>query len=197
MKIDYNKLMQQQISSFGNKPKLLLHCCCAPCSSAVIEKLTKHFDITYLYYNPNTYPYEEYNLRKLQFEKLKVKVVDLPYNHNEFLTAVKGLESEKEGGARCKICIALRLNKAFEYAKINNFDYITSTLSISPHKDAQFINQCGEQLSKKFNINFLYADFKKENGFLRSIQLSKELDIYRQEYCGCEFSKKQNTQQKN
>lgn len=189
MKIDYNKLMQQQISSFGKKPKLLLHCCCAPCSSAVIERLKEVFEITYFYYNPNTYPKQEYDLRKAEFNKLNVSVVDLGYNHDEFLNVVKGKEQEKEGGDRCKICIALRLDKTFEYAKKFKYDYVTTTLSISPHKNANFINQCGENLSKKYNINYLYADFKKQNGYLRSIEISKELGIYRQEYCGCEFSK--------
>ena len=188
MKIDYNKLMHEEISSFGYKPKLLLHCCCAPCSSAVIERIARFFDITYLYYNPNIYPQEEYDLRKVEFEKLGVKVVDLGYDHAEFLQIVNGHEEDKEGGDRCKICIAQRLNKSFEYAVENKFDIVTTTLSISPHKDAEFINTLGENLSAKFNIKYLHADFKKENGYLRSIQICKEKQIYRQDYCGCEFA---------
>ena len=189
MKIDYNKLMHEEISSFGFKPKLLLHCCCAPCSSAVIERIAKFFDITYLYYNPNIYPQAEYELRKVEFEKLGVKVVDLGYNHNKFLEIVKGYEQEQEGGNRCRICIAERIDRAFQYAVENNFDIVTTTLSISPHKDAEFINVLGENFSKKYGIKYLHADFKKENGYLRSIQICKEKLIYRQDYCGCEFAK--------
>ena len=189
MKKDYNLIMQQEISSFGNKPRLLLHCCCAPCSSAVIERIKEFFDITFYYYNPNIFPEEEYSLRQSEFSKLGVKVVAEEYNHNEFLIVAKGMETEKEGGIRCRACIAQRLNKAFEYAKLNNYDVVTSTLTISPHKDCEFINQLGEQLQEKFGIKYLHADFKKKNGYLRSIELCRELDIYRQDYCGCEFTK--------
>lgn len=187
MQIDYNKIMQQEISSFGGKPKLLLHCCCAPCSSAVIEKLKDYFELTFYFYNPNIYPQSEFELRKAEFTKLGVCVVDQGYNHEEYLQAVKGLEQEKEGGQRCHICIALRMNKSFEYAKQNGFDFVTTTLSISPHKDAEFINKTGEILEGKFGVKYLHADFKKQNGYLRSIQICKQLGIYRQEYCGCEF----------
>jgi len=192
MKIDYNKLMHEEISSFGEKPKLLLHCCCAPCSSAVIEKLKNYFDITYFYYNPNIFPQEEYELRKGEFLKLGVNVVELKYNHADFLNVVSGLENEKEGGARCRICIAQRLDKAFEYAVSNNFEIVTTTLSISPHKDAEFINKLGENLEAKYGVKYLHADFKKENGYLNSINICKEKGIYRQDYCGCEFSKNEN-----
>lgn len=188
MKIDYNKLMHDEISSFGYKPKLLLHCCCAPCSSAVIEKLKEYFDITYLYFNPNIFPENEYVLRREQFEKLGVKVVDIGYEHNKFLDLVKGMENESEGGRRCNVCIAMRMDKAFEYAKSHNFDIVTTTLSISPHKNAEFINLTGENLEKKYKMKYLHADFKKENGFLRSTQIAKQVNMYRQNYCGCEFS---------
>lgn len=190
MKNNYNKLMQQEISSFGYKPKLLLHCCCAPCSSAVIERLKDFFDLTFYFYNPNIYPQSEFELRKEEFKKLGVVVVDEGYNHQEYLNAVVGTENEPEGGQRCHICIAQRMDKAFEYAKQNGFDVVTTTLSISPHKDAEFINQTGEALMQKYNIKFLHSDFKKENGYLRSIEICKQLGIYRQEYCGCEFSNK-------
>ncbi len=188
MKIDYNKLMHDEISSFGYKPKLLLHCCCAPCSSAVIEKLKEYFDITYLYFNPNIFPENEYVLRREQFEKLGVKVVDIGYEHDKFLDLVKGMENESEGGRRCNVCIAMRMDKAFEYAKSHNFDIVTTTLSISPHKNAEFINLTGENLEKKYKMKYLHADFKKENGFLRSTQIAKQVNMYRQNYCGCEFS---------
>ena len=189
MKIDYNKLMKQEISNLSSKPRLLLHCCCAPCSSAVIERLSQFFDITYFYYNPNIFPEEEYKHRGEEFNKLGIKIVELKYNHADFLKIAKGLENEPEGGQRCKVCIAQRLNKTFEFALENDFDMVSTTLSISPHKDAEFINQLGETYEKKFGIKFLHADFKKENGYLRSIQICKEKGIYRQEYCGCEFGK--------
>ncbi len=189
MKFDYNKIMQEEISSFGEKPKLLLHCCCAPCSSAVIERIREFFDITFYYYNPNIYPEDEYVLRFEEFEKLGVAVIKETYDHNEFLQVVKGKENEKEGGARCQICIAQRLDKTFNYAITNNFDVVTTTLSISPHKDCEFINLLGERLQEKYGIKYLHADFKKLNGYLRSIQICKELGIYRQDFCGCEFSK--------
>lgn len=188
MKTNYNELMKQEISKLTSRPKMLLHVCCAPCSSGVLDKLTD-FDITLYYYNPNTYPEEEYDLRFKQFEKLSsLPIVKCEYNHNEFLKQIIGLEQESEGGARCEQCILIRLIESFKYAEKNNFDYITTTLSISPHKDAEFINCCGKALEKQFNVKYLYADFKKENGFLESIKISKNLDLYRQDYCGCEFS---------
>ncbi len=188
MKIDYNKLMYEEISSFGEKPKLLLHCCCAPCSSAVIERIKTFFDITFYYYNPNIFPEEEYNKRAIEFIKLGVNIVVENYCHKDFLNMTKGREDESEGGERCKICIAQRLNKTFEYAVENNYDVVTTTLSISPHKDAEFINNLGERLELKYGVKYLHADFKKQNGYLRSIQICKDLNIYRQDYCGCEFS---------
>ena len=189
MKIDYNKLMYQEISSFGDKPKLLLHCCCAPCSSAVIERLRDYFDITYFYFNPNIYPQHEYERRKAEFVKLGVNVVSLDYDHAEFLHAVQGLESEPEGGARCRVCIAQRMKKAFEYAVENNYDIVTTTLSISPHKDAEFINLAGEKFESMYGVKYLHADFKKQNGYLRSIEICRDKDVYRQDYCGCEFGR--------
>ncbi|MBO5954956.1 MAG: epoxyqueuosine reductase QueH [Clostridia bacterium] len=188
MKIDYNKLMQEEISSFGDKPKLLLHCCCAPCSSAVIERIKEFFDITFYYYNPNIFPKEEYDLREQEFEKLGVKVISANYNHDEFLNLVKGKENEKEGGTRCQICIAKRMDETFKFAVVNNFDVVTTTLSISPHKDCEYINMLGERLQEKYGVKYLHADFKKQNGYLRSIEICKDLGIYRQDYCGCEFS---------
>lgn len=187
MKIDYNKLMQKEISSFGFKPKLLLHCCCAPCSSAVIERLKEFFEITFYYFNPNIYPESEYIKRKDEFEKLGVKVISGEYCHDNFKKLVKGFENEKEGGQRCKICIAHRLDETFRYAVNNNFEVVTTTLSISPHKDAEFINLLGENLEEKYGVKYLHADFKKQNGYLRSIEICKDKQIYRQDYCGCEF----------
>ena len=188
-KVNYNELMKQQLSSLTSKPKLLLHVCCAPCSSGVLPKLIEFFDITLYYYNPNTYPESEYLLRAQQFAKLSnLPLIVCNYNHNEFLNTIKGNEQDTEGGTRCQKCISLRMQSSFEYAKLNNFDYVTTTLSISPHKDAQFINTCGENLEKQYGIKYLYADFKKDNGYLNSINESKKFDLYRQDYCGCEFS---------
>lgn len=188
-KVNYNIKMKQQIQNLNGKPKLLLHVCCAPCSSGVLPKLQQHFDITLYYYNPNTYPKDEYLLRADQFAKLtNLPLVVCDYNHNEFLNSIKGLEHCEEGGTRCQKCIALRLQNSFAYAEANNFDYVTTSLSISPHKDADFINMCGQQLEQQYNVSYLYADFKKDNGYLNSINESKKFDLYRQAYCGCEFS---------
>lgn len=188
MNKDYNKEMKTEISTIATQQKLLLHVCCAPCTSACLDRL-KPLDITLFYYNPNTYPAEEYDKRFLQFSKLtELPIIKCEYNHNQFLNIAQDLSLEKEGGARCQKCISLRLEKTFQYAKQNGFDYVTTTLTISPHKDATFINQKGQELSKKYGVKFLPSDFKKENGFLDSINLSKQLDLYRQDYCGCEFS---------
>lgn len=188
MKKNYDKIMQEEITSFGHKPKLVLHCCCAPCSSAVLERLAEHFDLTMYYYNPNIYPESEYNLRAEEFTKLGVSIIKEEYNHQEFLSIVQGLEEELEGGDRCKVCIEYRMRKTFEFAKKNNYNVVTTTLSISPHKDAEFINMVGERLEKEFGIKYLHADFKKRNGYLRSIEICRAKGIYRQDYCGCEFS---------
>jgi len=189
MKINYHLKMKQQLTSLIDKPKLLLHVCCAPCSSGVLPILKEYFDITLYYYNPNTYPKDEYLLRAEQFAKFtNLPLIICDYNHNEFLNSISGLEQDIEGGTRCQKCIALRLEQSFVFAKDNKYDYVTTTLSISPHKDAQFINTYGEILQQKYNTNYLYADFKKDNGYLNSINESKKFDLYRQDYCGCEFS---------
>lgn len=189
-KINYNLMMKEQLSNLTGKPKLLLHVCCAPCTSGVLPVLKNFFDITLFYYNPNIYTKDEYLLRAEQFAKLtNLPIIISEYNHDEFLNVAKNLEKEVEGGKRCNECIKLRLEKSCEYAVVNKFDYISSTLSISPHKDANFINECGNNLSQTYPIKYLYADFKKENGYLNSINISKELNLYRQTFCGCEFSK--------
>lgn len=189
-KINYNLMMKEQLSNLTGKPKLLLHVCCAPCTSGVLPVLKNFFDITLFYYNPNIYTKDEYLLRAEQFAKLtNLPIIISEYNHDEFLNVAKNLEKEVEGGKRCNECIKLRLEKSFEYAVANKFDYISTTLSISPHKDADFINECGNNLSQIYLIKYLYADFKKENGYLNSINISKELNLYRQTFCGCEFSK--------
>lgn len=178
------------------KPRLLLHSCCGPCSSYCIEALIKYFDITVLWHNPNIQPKSEYDLRltnqiKLikEFEKEgKLSIIEIPYDENEFFDFVKGYELEKEGGKRCTECFKLRLTQSAKIAKEQNFDYFTTTLTVSPHKNAPLINEIGFNLAEKYGVKFLPSDFKKKNGYKRSIELSKQFDLYRQDYCGCIFS---------
>ena len=199
-KIELNKI------DINNKPNLFLHACCAPCSSEVLDKLKDYFNIYIIFYNSNIDTCEEFNHRLNEFEKLKtnmdfdnIKIIYGDYNHQEFLDFVKGYENEKEGGARCEKCFILRLNKTFNiadnYIKNNNMEkeenYITTTLTISPHKNAILINNILKNIIHNSNIKYLPSDFKKEDGYLKSIKLSKEFDLYRQNYCGCEFSKNQ------
>lgn len=183
--------------SNGSRPTLLLHSCCAPCSSYVLEYLANYFEITDFYYNPNIYPREEYERRRDELKKFllafpaarTVKFIEGPFDDEHYYAAVVGLEEEREGGKRCFRCYELRLREAAEMAKQLGCDYFTTTLSISPHKNAQKLNEIGEKLGKELGVNFLYADFKKKNGFKRSLELSREYDLYRQDYCGCVFSK--------
>lgn len=186
--------MKSQIEKLSGKPKLALHVCCAVCASSVVERLIPYFDITMFYYNPNIMSVSEWELRKVQLDKLVnhfgVKLVVPQQDEAEFTSAVQGLENEPEGGKRCEVCIALRLDKTFAFAREMGYDYVTTSLTISPHKNAQFINELGERLSKKYIVNFLYGDFKKEEGFKRSAVLCNQLNIYRQTYCGCTFAKK-------
>lgn len=177
------------------RPRLLLHACCGPCSSAVLEKLSRFFDITILYYNPNTWPPEEYRRRGDELCRFVaeahprgVTVAEVGYDPAEFYDAVTGLEDEPERGSRCTVCYALRMRRAARYAAEHGFDYFTTTLSISPHKDAARINSIGQALEAELGVKHLPSDFKKNNGYLRSLQLSAEYDLYRQDYCGCEFS---------
>lgn len=197
--MEYKLFLDNIIKEIENKeykPKLLLHSCCAPCSSYVLEYLSRYFDITVFYYNPNIYPPEEFHKRLAEQEKYSsifagedVKVVGTEYDSDSFYSAVKGLENEPEGGKRCRECFYLRLLKTGEYAKQNGFDWFTTTLSISPHKNATVLNDVGKEVAEKLGVNYLYSDFKKKNGYLRSCELSKEHGIYRQDYCGCVFSK--------
>lgn len=188
--------MKEQIATFKSKPSLLLHSCCGPCSSSVLDKIKEYFDITVIYYNPNIHPQEEYEHRKAEqirlLKILDIKFMDCDYNPEEYFKFVRGLECEKEGGARCEKCFYLRLNYTAKRAKEKGFDFFGTTLTVSPHKNAQLINELGEIISKVHNINFLYSDFKKENGYLNSIKLSEEYNLYRQNYCGCIYSKVNN-----
>ena len=194
MKTNYNLIMEEIINNLKDKPKLLLHACCGVCSSSVLERLYPFFDITVLYYNPNIYPIEEYNKRlnvqKEIIEKMnfKINLLEIGYNNEDFEKISKGLENEKEGGIRCTKCFHLKIEKTVQIAKKNHFDYFTTTLSVSPYKDSQRLNKIGEVLSKEYNVKYLYSDFKKKEGYKRSNELAKKYDLYRQHYCGCEYS---------
>lgn len=199
MKINYEILMENQLKEIektGTKPKLLLHSCCAPCSSAILEFLQNYFDITVYFYNPNITFEEEYykrlNEQREYHEKrgYSIKVIEGKYDPREdFFKQVKGLEDRKEGGERCFKCYTLRMEATAQKAKKLGFDYFSTVLSISPLKNAQWINEIGEELSEKYGIKFLNGDFKKKNRYLRSTEISREYELYRQDYCGCVFSK--------
>lgn len=198
-KINYQKLCEEEISkaSAGERvPSVLLHSCCAPCSSYCIEYLSQYFRVTVFYYNPNIYPDSEYYHRvKEQQEfinrfpaKYPVGFIEGDFDTQEFYKAAKGLEQEPERGARCTECFKLRLGRTAEVASEKRFDYFTSTLTISPMKDAALLNQIGSEMGEVHGVKWLPSDFKKKNGYLRSCELSREYGIYRQDYCGCVFS---------
>ena len=192
--IENYKDFEAFLENLTYRPKLLLHSCCGPCSSAVLELLIKYFDIDLYYYNPNIYPENEFIKRsETQKELLKkldknIKFIEGKYDYDLYKNTVKGLESEKEGGLRCKECIRLRMEKTAKYAKEKSYDFFTTTLSVSPHKNSKMINEIGYALEERYNIPYLYSDFKKKDGYKRSVLLSKEYDLYRQDYCGCEYS---------
>ena len=195
MNENYANKLKEIIDKLDYKPKLLLHSCCAPCSSYVITYLYDYFDITILYYNPNIYPYEEYKKRKDEQIRLisnfkGVKIIDCDYDNDIYNEVIKGLENEPERGSRCTKCFYLRLDKTGEIAKKNNFEYFGTTLTVSPYKNAKLLNEIGEVISKKYDIKWLYSDFKKNDGYKKSIELSKKYDLYRQDYCGCIYSKR-------
>ena len=196
-KINYQKQLDKIIEKLGDKvPSLLLHSCCAPCSSYCIEYLSQYFEITVLYYNPNIYPEAEYEKRKAEQKRLisemttkyPVKMLDCDFQSEKFYEMAKGPEDCRECGERCFKCYRLRLEKTAQEAKQNRFDYFTTTLTISPLKDAQKINEIGYELAEEYNAQWLPSDFKKKEGYKRSIELSKEYNLYRQNYCGCIFS---------
>ncbi len=197
--MNYQLMLDEILKENEDKlPTLLLHSCCAPCSSYVLEYLTSHFKITLLFYNPNIVSKEEYDKRLNELKKLvellphtnAIDIVAIDYDNGEFYEMAKGLEDILEGGERCFKCYRLRLERAAKYARENDFDYFTTTLSISPHKNAQKLNQIGEELAEEYQVSYLYADFKKRNGYKRSIELSKKYDLYRQDFCGCIYSQR-------
>lgn len=196
---NYQKELEKIINNLDYKPSLLLHSCCAPCSSYVIEYLSKYFKITIFYYNPNIDSELEYKKRVKEEIRLikemslenKVDFIEGNYEPERFINMSKGLENLKEGGARCFKCYYLRLEKTASLAKEKNFDFFTTTLSISPYKNANKLNEIGYLLEDRLGVSYLCADFKKNNGYKRSIELSKKYNLYRQDYCGCIYSKKE------
>ncbi len=203
MNINYQKKLDEIIEE--NKrgsiaPSLLLHCCCAPCSSYTVEYLSQYFRITVLYYNPNISPAEEYEKRKAELVRLinamptvnKVNQLDCDYDTDEFFDIAKGYEDCREGGERCFRCYELRMRRTAELAKARGFDYFCTTLSISPLKNAQKINEIGYKLQEETGAKWLPSDFKKREGYKRSIELSREYNLYRQNFCGCIYSKREN-----
>jgi len=203
--MNYQYEMDKLLNSLDYVPNLLLHSCCAPCSSYVIEYLSKYFNITIFYYNPNISPIEEYEKRKEeqirfinQFKTVnKVNIKDADYDYEKFLEIAKGLEQELEGGSRCSKCYLLRLEKTALKAKELNFDYFATTLTVSPYKNSDKINDIGKLLEEKYNIKYLLSDFKKKDGYKRSIELASTYNLYRQNYCGCEFSRKEKNNEEN
>ena len=193
MNINYNEEMKKIISNLDSNNKLLLHSCCGPCSTAVIERLKDYFDITVLYYNPNIEPLDEYLKRKEEqlkvLKEYNIKFKDIDYLNEEYRKKVVGYETEPENGARCHICYELRLEKTAILAKENSFNYFATTLTVSPYKNAKVINEIGLKLQNKYDVKYLLSDFKKEDGYKKSIELSKKYNLYRQDYCGCLFSK--------
>lgn len=193
--MNYHNELKKIIASLKDKPKLLLHSCCGPCSTQVINYLVDYFDITIIYYNPNIEPFDEYIKRKNeQIRFIKdfghgVKFLDCDYDNESFKNTTEGLENMREGGARCPSCFMLRLDFTASRASEENFDYFGTTLTVSPYKNSKQINALGSILEKKYNIKYLYSDFKKEDGYKKSIEYSKEYNLYRQDYCGCLFSK--------
>ena len=199
MSVNYQKMLEDILKKLDNtKPKLLLHACCAPCSSYVLEYLSTYFDITLYFYNPNIYPYSEFEFRANELKrlvsemKLDIKIVVEEYDNENFEAVAKAYADLPEGMTRCFNCYKLRLEKSVKYAKDNGFDFVTTTLSISPHKNAAKLNEIGGELAKEYGVEYLYSDFKKKNGYKRSCELSEQFNLYRQNYCGCIYSKMYN-----
>ena len=197
-KVNYRLILEKtlrEIEGSPKRPSLLLHACCAPCSSYVLEYLTGYFDITVFFYNPNISPEEEYRHRVEELKRLisemcpQVKFLEGRYEPGEFFDIAKGLEKEPEGGERCHRCYRLRIGEAARVAKDGGFDYFTTTLSISPLKDSAVLNSIGREISEEAGVAYLFSDFKKNGGFKRSIELSRQFCLYRQDYCGCVYSK--------
>ena len=195
MKINFDEKMQEIIKKADDKPKLLLHSCCAPCSSACLERIAEFFQVTVLYYNPNIDDETEYEKRKaeqIRFlqETGYADILDCKHEKEKFEEMARGLEEEPERGKRCYRCYELRLQKTAEVAKEKGFDYFCTTLTLSPHKNAEWLNEIGYRMEKEYAVNYLPSDFKKKGGYLRSIELSEQYGLYRQDFCGCKYSKR-------
>ncbi|MDD6502472.1 MAG: epoxyqueuosine reductase QueH [Oscillospiraceae bacterium] len=194
MKENYQKELDAVVARLTDKPRLLLQSCCGPCSTYVLSYLKQYFDITLLYYNPNIQPRAEYDLRLENQRKVlaampEVHILECAYDGEAYNAAVRDLEGEPEGGARCTVCFRLRLEETARLAAEGKFDYFCTTLTVSPHKDAARINTIGRALGEQYGVAWLPSDFKKREGYKQSITLSRELDLYRQDYCGCLYSK--------
>ena len=198
--VNYDKLMQEELRGARDK-RLLLHSCCAPCSSHCLSELSPQIGVTVLYYNPNLDCAEEYEKRKreqLRFlrETGFADFLDCDYAPEDYLFSVRGLEEEKEGGARCAVCFRLRLERTAREAKARGFDYFATTLTVSPLKNAKLINTIGFAVAEEVGVKYLPSDFKKRGGYLHSVRLSEKYELYRQDYCGCAFSKAERERQK-
>ncbi len=193
MKVNYDNMMMDIINSLDGKKSVLLHSCCGPCSSACIDRLKEYFDITVVYYNPNIEPIEEYIKRKNEQIRLlnewNIKFLDCDYDNESWRDLTKNLCEELEGGKRCSVCFGIRLKYTALKARELGFDYFATTLTVSPHKNSQLINKIGERIGDSLDIKFLYSDFKKRDGYKKSIEFSKQYNLYRQDYCGCLYSK--------
>lgn len=197
MNINYDNVFKDIIKNIKGTPCVLLHSCCAPCSSQVLARLSDYFLVTVLYYNPNIEPFSEYEKRKEEQKRFiksfpsknQIFFLDCDYENEKFKIIAKGLENIPEGGERCHKCYTLRMEKTAALAKENNFDYFCTTLSVSPFKNSRVLNEIGNMLEKKYDIKYLYSDFKKEDGYKKSIEYSKKYNLYRQNYCGCIYSK--------
>lgn len=204
-KVNYQKILEkelEEISKKGEVPKLFLHSCCAPCSSYVLEYLSEYMEITVFYYNPNIYPETEYRMRVCEQQELirkldwkhPVSFVEGVYDTKRFYEMARGKEKIPEGGERCFSCYEMRLEESARLAKEGNYDYFTTTLSISPMKNAQKLNEIGRKLGEEYGVKYLFSDFKKKNGYKRSVELSEAFGLYRQNYCGCVFSMEERRQ---
>lgn len=197
MNVNYDNVFKDIIKNIKGTPRVLLHSCCAPCSSQVLARLSDYFLVTVLYYNPNIEPFSEYEKRKEEQKRFiksfpsknQISFLDCDYENEKFKIMAKGLENIPEGGKRCHKCYTLRIEKTAILAKENNFDYFCTTLSVSPFKNSRVLNEIGNMLEKKYDIKYLYSDFKKEDGYKKSIEYSKKYNLYRQNYCGCIYSK--------